>query len=146
MGEDGSLYPRPIARDVAVRALILKHVVALGIGVSKKTEIKPPRTLVEFQEHCLLAARPYMEQWHVGEGIFLTSVNEAELEQGWRTAIDRVEHLQVVLWALSLLETLPPVDQEGDLSLANLQATEASSFLPWARLRSSEAIDLAGRV
>lgn len=87
-----------------------------------------------------------MEQWHVGEGIFLTSTNEMELEQGWRTAIDRIVHLQVVLWALGLLETLPPVDQEGDLSLANIEATEVSSFLPWARLRSAEAIDLAGRL
>lgn len=87
-----------------------------------------------------------MEQWHVGEGIFLTSTNETELEQGWRTAIDRIVHFQVVLWALGLLETLPPVDQEGDLSQADIEAIEAPSFLPWARLRSAEAIDLAGRV
>ncbi len=143
---EGSPYPRPVARDVAIRALILKHVVSLGIAVAKKTEIKPPKTLVAFQEHCLLAARPYLEQWHVGEGIFLTSTNEAELEQGWRTAIDRIVHFQVVLWALGLLETLPPVDQEGDLSQADIEATEAPSFLPWARLRSAEAIALAGRL
>jgi hypothetical protein len=146
MTSETAPYPRPAARDVAIRALILKHVVSLGIAVAKKAEIKPPKTLVAFQEHCLLAARPYMEQWHVGEGIFLTSTNEAELEQGWRTAVDRIVHFQVVLWALGLLETLPPADQEGDLSLADIEAIEAPSFLPWARLRSAEAIDLAGRL
>lgn len=146
MTSEASPYHRPTAHDVAVRALVLKHVIALGLAVASKADLKPPMTLLGLQEHSLLAARPHMEQWHVGEGVFLTSVNETELEQGWRTAVDRGEHLQVVLWALGLLEELGPVDQLAELSLVDMEATRAASFLPWARLRSTEAIDLAGRV
>lgn len=151
---------RPDARDVAARAMILKHVVVHGLS-------KPPREMLvkmmkswpqddqerfprDVQWQCMQfwarlgALQSEMSPW---EQAFARTTSLDMSDQDQINASWRVEAFQVVLWALKLIPELPPYDMKADHALMKSHARgEPQEFLRTASLRDSAEIDRARNV
>ncbi|MBL8704750.1 MAG: hypothetical protein JNM30_07905 [Rhodospirillales bacterium] len=145
MPSDASVLRGPLARDVAVRALVLRSVVKIAMAVSKRDSMSE-EDFSAIRDHYLRLVLPYVPAFGIEDGVFLIEEDPARLEAAWPAAICRIEHFQVMAWALGRLDALPPYDTIADITLLDLPALKEPAQLPFAVLRPAGEIDHAGKV
>lgn len=140
-----SLEARPLAHDVAVRVIVLKHIVILGYAAMR--EGRRTAALAQVRDACLDALAPYIASVTIDESLFLHSENDVSEESQWQMALGRVEYVRPLLWALGLIDSLPTYDVVADLGdLLELNELKQTNFLPRATLRPRAEIDRARSV
>lgn len=150
---------RPTAEDAARRLVILKHVVGAGL-------LAPPREMLaemtakwqpEEREKFHREAETQRDQlWEGlrGAGLWshlspceqalakttMATVNhQQQVDATWR-----LESVQTLMWALGLLEALPPYDtQAGHDLLKQVPLADLPAFVRSARLRETKVLDEA---
>lgn len=67
-------------------------------------------------------------------------------EEQWPVALGRIEHFQVMAWALGCLDILPAYDKLADTALLDVPALSEPAHLPFAVLRPVGEIEHAGKI
>lgn len=157
MGVSDEAKQRPVARDVAARAIILKYVVVHAVT-------KPPRDMLaklmaswsqEHQEEFPSRLQSKVEKFWSGlgtlqsdlspweqafaRGSYLEMTDQDQINASWR-----VEAFQVLLWALELIPEMPPYDMKADHALLKAHIRcQPQEFLERVSLRRPAEIDRA---
>ncbi|MCC7047623.1 MAG: DUF4272 domain-containing protein [Alphaproteobacteria bacterium] len=154
------MMSRPVAHDVAVRAIILGYVVRYGLvarerggrgeaGFSSSSagqeELKfEANRLREEIWKTLNSLRSELSHWEdrIFSSTILTMTKRQQVDALWR-----IESLQVLLWALGICSDFPPYDVGADYNLLNrIPAAETMAHLPLAEIRNFAQIGRAREV
>jgi len=154
VNETDKAQASPSAREVAARAIILKHVVVYAL-------ITPPRdTLADImtrwpaaeQERFRVDGEIKRDEFWDGLGPLRSGMSPSEREYAFSTLLTmterqqvnaswRVEAFQVLLWALGLHHQLPPYGVEADhVQLKAFPPTDPEKFLRATTLLPRQAL------
>jgi hypothetical protein len=145
MSSGGPSQRGPLAQDVAVRALVLHSVVKIAMAVAHRRRMSE----VEFasiRDHYVRLVLPYVPAFGIEDGGFLIEDDPARQEEQWPIALGRIEHFQVMAWALGHLDALPAYDRPADTALLDVPDLKDPARLPFAVLRPVAEIEHAGQV
>jgi len=145
MASEAPAQSPPLAHDVAIRALVLKSVVMLAVAVSQRRDMQEA-DFVTIRDGCLRPLMPHVDAMGIEDGAFLIEEDAARQEAEYPAALGRIEHLQVMAWALGHLDALPAYDQLASIDLIKLPAFQQPNYLPLAELRPVEEIEHVGKV
>ena len=155
----GKQNSRPTAEEAARRLIILRYLVVRALSA-------PPREMVDgwfehwsaddVQDFTQYAEKENEKFWralhdmglwdfvspdeqHFGSKTIVTVEPQEQFDASWR-----IESAQILLWALGLIQELPPYDEMADHDLLEIIPSEnVGGFIHSARLRSRAEIDRA---
>jgi hypothetical protein len=144
----------PTAEEVAIRAIVLRHVVVYALTSPPRemlTEMMKSWAPVDIARFRSEAQARRNEHWE-SLGSFRRHLSPRERAFADTTMVSmsahqqadaswRVEAFRVLLWALGLLRELPPYDESADHDLVkSFPPADVQSFISGAVLRPSERI------
>lgn len=148
---------RPDARDVAIRAIVLRHVISYALITPTPETLKNAalwwtdeekrhfaRDSKQTRDGFWSSLGSYKKYLSPTETSFSRATRETMTGEQLINASWRVESLMAILWALQVIEGIPPYDEQtspdlfGDFPLVN-----ADEFVSSALLRPAEEISAA---
>lgn len=145
MSDAAAIRRGPLAYDVAVRALVLYAVVKIAMAVAHRRSMSDS-DFSSMRDDYLRLVLPYVPAFGIEDGCFLIEDDPARQEQQWPAALGRMEHFQVMAWALGCVDDLPAYDKLADTTLLDVPALSQPAHFPFAVLRSTSEIEHAGKV
>lgn len=139
------MRPGPSAHDVAVRALVLHSVAKIAMAISMRRQMSDEE-FVTIRDHYLRLVLPFVPAFGIEDGVFLIEDDPERLDASWPVALVRIEHFQVMAWALGHLDALPAYDQLADIQLLDIPALKEPAHLPFAVLRPANEIEHEGKI
>lgn len=143
---DAAEKTKPLAHDIAIRAIVLGHIVSYARALNDLSGSHRPLSITA-QDRLAQSLYQYQEAITPDEQVFISWPPE-ELELGHIQAVcNQIEAIQTLLWALGMLSELPSYDAEASFSLPSALALLSLpaclpnvALRPWDEIAKARAI------